>query len=570
VAEVVAADQPDGDSTPGNSAPEEDDYASVAITPLPTQSLSVSLEPVVSPRTGEPVMVGATATGGSGPVTTILFHRQGGAATFSETTMSEHVPGRFRASMPGAQVTDRGIQYYVQASAAGETVTAPGADYASIGVRLTEVPVMSLSPRTFRLAGIPMAADGDGDPLSVFDELGPYGSTSWRYGTWNGTEYVDGAAARPAVPGQGFWIISRDSATITASGVSTDLKRATYPCELHPGFNQISNPFSFAIEIASVVLTDSVVPVLYAYDGDLGYRIDETTLTPGEGYWIHNLSGTARVIRFPTGPSTAPTAPPPWELRDGESGWSIEATAIVGAWRDRFNRFGMRDRATDGLDATDLFEPPPVPSGGVRLSFVAEDAAELLVDYRAPHPEGAVWRLRLSSDVDESAFRVEFDDPEALPLGWQLVATDVTGTRRSDLVSHPVLASSSARLSPAREWHVIAGTPGFVEAASEKITRHYAAGVTTASLEVGPNPFRSSRGTEFLVSLPAEGDAALAIYDLAGRRVRMLVRDRLPHGIHRIAWDGRGDDGSTVAGGVYFARLRTADATTTRKVAVLR
>ncbi len=47
----------------------------------------------------------------------------------------------------------------------------------------------------------------------------------------------------------------------------------------------------------------------------------------------------------------------------------------------------------------------------------------------------------------------------------------------------------------------------------------------------------------------------LAIYDVRGRRVKVLADGELPPGVSDLAWDGRSETGTTATSGVYFARL---------------
>ena len=80
-----------------------------------------------------------------------------------------------------------------------------------------------------------------------------------------------------------------------------------------------------------------------------------------------------------------------------------------------------------------------------------------------------------------------------------------------------------------------------------------------------PNPFNPSTTVTF--ALPAEETVHLAVYNLAGQRVRTLVESRLVAGTHDIVWDGRDERGQVVSSGVYVARLasgtRTASVTMT-------
>lgn len=79
-----------------------------------------------------------------------------------------------------------------------------------------------------------------------------------------------------------------------------------------------------------------------------------------------------------------------------------------------------------------------------------------------------------------------------------------------------------------------------------------------------PNPFRAQ--TVILYALPDAGEVRAAIYDLLGRRVATLVDDRREAGPHHLSWNGEADNGTAVASGVYFIRLRAGGERRTRKL----
>ena len=84
-----------------------------------------------------------------------------------------------------------------------------------------------------------------------------------------------------------------------------------------------------------------------------------------------------------------------------------------------------------------------------------------------------------------------------------------------------------------------------------------------------PNPFNPTTTIAFEVG--EAGQVHLGVYDVAGRLVRTLVDDvRQPDLIHRVTWDGHGNDGADLASGLYFYRLTANDAVHTRKVVLLK
>jgi hypothetical protein len=65
-----------------------------------------------------------------------------------------------------------------------------------------------------------------------------------------------------------------------------------------------------------------------------------------------------------------------------------------------------------------------------------------------------------------------------------------------------------------------------------------------------PNPITSSTSIGF--DVPRQAHVRLAVYDVAGRLVRVLQDTDMPPGRYSSVWDGHGSRGETVANGIYF------------------
>ncbi len=87
-------------------------------------------------------------------------------------------------------------------------------------------------------------------------------------------------------------------------------------------------------------------------------------------------------------------------------------------------------------------------------------------------------------------------------------------------------------------------------------------------LQSRPNPAVGLAAISFSLSRP--GRVSLGIYDLAGRRVRSLLDTDLPLGRHEVIWDGRGDPGDRIPGGIYFYRLSGPDSARTGRLTLSR
>jgi hypothetical protein len=132
--------------------------------------------------------------------------------------------------------------------------------------------------------------------------------------------------------------------------------------------------------------------------------------------------------------------------------------------------------------------------------------------------------------------------------------------------SHDLTRSSSITVPPSADgttWTLLAGTSTFVEKEASRLRPE--------SLKLWPtypNPFRQKTTVEY--TLPEAETVTVTVYDLLGRRVRVLVDGRQEAGLHRVQWSGRGGSGSAAASGVYIVRVKAAGATRSRKMTLVR
>jgi hypothetical protein len=83
-----------------------------------------------------------------------------------------------------------------------------------------------------------------------------------------------------------------------------------------------------------------------------------------------------------------------------------------------------------------------------------------------------------------------------------------------------------------------------------------------------PNPFNPVTTLRF--DIPRRTTARLAVYDVNGRLVRVLLDGPVEPGRQSVTWDGRNGRGIPVASGIYFYRLATPEFSEARKMILLR
>ncbi|KAA3634210.1 MAG: T9SS C-terminal target domain-containing protein [Calditrichaeota bacterium] len=83
-----------------------------------------------------------------------------------------------------------------------------------------------------------------------------------------------------------------------------------------------------------------------------------------------------------------------------------------------------------------------------------------------------------------------------------------------------------------------------------------------------PNPFNPSTTIEF--ALPTNGYVSLDVYNTLGQKVAELVNQELPAGYHSVIWNGKNKNGTDIASGLYFYKLKNTDFTETKKMLLIR
>lgn len=83
-----------------------------------------------------------------------------------------------------------------------------------------------------------------------------------------------------------------------------------------------------------------------------------------------------------------------------------------------------------------------------------------------------------------------------------------------------------------------------------------------------PNPFNPTTRIEF--TLAKKSNTRLAVYDLSGRLVRVLLDKELQKGTHQSSWDGKTDQGYRISSGVYFILLESGGEASSKKVVLVR
>ncbi|MBN1986764.1 MAG: T9SS type A sorting domain-containing protein [Prolixibacteraceae bacterium] len=193
------------------------------------------------------------------------------------------------------------------------------------------------------------------------------------------------------------------------------------------------------------------------------------------------------------------------------------------------------------------------------------------------------------ADVDEDSVEVEFSDEiitgvkfNVIPVGSDSIVEPYyfnIPLRMSMVFKHGLL--DSLGVNPENLDVFFAENTGFVTDGTEKLAVDTVKNKIYAAIEhfstivvkqkesetfvndieieenemliVYPNPLSTS--TQISFELSEMSDVNLAIYNLYGQQVKVLLHEKKSEGIHTVSWDGTTGNGMFSAPGVYFCRL---------------
>jgi len=167
---------------------------------------------------------------------------------------------------------------------------------------------------------------------------------------------------------------------------------------------------------------------------------------------------------------------------------------------------------------------------------------------------------------------------DATIIGDILYTVGAKGMAVYDMTSdyQELVYSSSLRGS------VISASPGIIATTDGCALHIYKLSSDSISVAIGnsedyksawlldnyPDPFNSSTVIQY--ELTNESIVRLIVYNLLGQQVSTLVSSVKPAGKHFVNWDGKNQNGKSVASGVYFYRLETAETVLSKKMLLLK
>jgi hypothetical protein len=418
---------------------------------------------------------------------------------------------------------------------------------------------------------------------AVLSEFGSSGNKTWKL--YEGSD-IDVSTSAEFIPGRAFWLqhlLGEGKKRITLGAGKTAVVEDGQ-ITLRPGWNQIGNPFTFAIDW--LLHTDAGenpdIKGPVKWDGQQYIGIGQTDgdstsfteLLPWDGYYVYNAANSNQTLVInPVG--SRPVGKPAKKAVANDyfphlipAGWKINFIASAGDFKDSYNYVGTVEGASDYEDRYDL---PELPVIGTYFSLYFDHLDKTgatypyTIDYREPCNEGALWTLYCKTNVNNRENRLQWKKYN-FPEEYTMAILDISHNRVVDMEKSSYDFTNQYEQHPVRMM-VFAGTEEFVEENLEE-ERHKLPQKFNLAQNY-PNPFNPSTTIGFdIVRL---SKVSLEIYNILGQRIIKLVNNRVyDTGSYEVTWNGTNAAGLPVSSGLYFYIIRTENFARSKKMVLIR
>jgi hypothetical protein len=518
-----------------------------------------------------------------------LYYRKGGEAIFTSKSMSKTGNTSYEATIPGNDVTSRGVTYYIYAKDAldlDDRRPKPATKFFPVQVKVNDPGVTKETAQSagneqtaYRLISLPFDVDNKSPRDVLEDDLDAYNIKKWRlFALKRDQKYAEFPdPLTNMAPGKAFWLIVKNAGKIIDTGAGISIQTDTvFSTPLHPQWNFVANPYNFSIPLSNVKLKigNALKPgdslKIRTFLGHWNNPANEkiTELKPFEGYAVFNDTSSTSTLFIDPNLSNPLSflSKVATKTEDGQSVWSIRILAQCQEAVDEDNSAAIVPGASNTWDEFDQPEPPVIGEY-VSVYFPHPEWGRLAkiycTDFRPEAAEGHVWPFEVKTNISDKV-NLTFEGLDKVPpeLEVWLVDEALKITQNLRETNHYAVAGSEHP----KQLKLVVGKRDFV---GEKLAEAQAIPTTYELSQNFPNPFNPA--TTIRYGLPKAERVTLKIYNLLGAEVATLVNDEpKAAGYHVAIWDGRNKDGEVVASGVYIYRIRAGSFSVTKKMALVK
>jgi hypothetical protein len=411
--------------------------------------------------------------------------------------------------------------------------------------------------RNYQIIAVPLTLTNNdvGSVFSVFMTSIGYDQSKWRLFDYAFNDNREYAAFNTIVPGKGYWLISRNNASINpGAGTTVSVDEDTpFTITLTPGWNLIGNPYNFRISWAEV-LSASGNPANVSSKISLfsnGALSDGDVLDRYRGGFVKNDNSSNIIVKVPVLRNTTLNGGRTKEIIDlKNSTWALPLAISNGQLTNMRSGIGMHPKAS--INETDSYDAEPVPLlDGLsmpELRFATSYKTELSKQI-VPSQNNFTWQF-LVSPLTEDGASLSWPKLEKAP-DQKLVLLDLATMRVIDMNTQSSLTLSME----SKSFKIFFGDDAFIQAALEK--------ELPAIGQPYPNPAREEMKIPFLVTESSrQAHVKIKIFNMLGTEITTLTDKPYAAGNYELLWKPH------VPAGLYLISMEVGNTEKRVKVVV--
>ena len=502
-----------------------------------------------------------------------LFYRQGGIAVWDSVAM-EILGDIYLAKIPAEDVTERGIEYYLEASDSVNITVIPEESPiipAYIRITIPNLPSIQTEENDYCMFSLPADLFLDNAADLLGKELGNYNTEVYRLFRWENGSYIELSENPDFVftPGRAYWLITSNAEIINFDSSKSVRSDESFNMTLYAGWNQVGSPFYFPVAWADIIKENpGVIQGEKAWEYSAKGWTEATVMEPFKGYLIQTLS-SGNTLKIPPREfsESADNILAKHEIQDGE--WCARLLLESGDFHDRDNYLGWFHDAENEWDVRDYSTPLPMSDQFVTLDFNNTNWMDkpglYSGDFKKFNSLGQFWDIKLQSRNTENTVDLKIEQLGELPPGFVMYLIDPLNNKVLEY-SEDFSFHIDGHTNMEKQFRFIVGTEEYFN------ENNLGARLLPESYILSqnfPNPFNNRTTIEF--ALPEEARVSIIIYNSMGQQIISPINSvEMMQGYHQFTWNGENGFGERVATGIYFYQLTSEKFSMIRKMLLLK
>ncbi len=219
-----------------------------------------------------------------------------------------------------------------------------------------------------------------------------------------------------------------------------------------------------------------------------------------------------------------------------------------------------REISTQGNN-TILWDLTPNETVSFRVCSTERFITNMRIDQNNMLRWNTVVGVRNDTEVDY--YKIDVYD-----VNWDLIATYNTADNSRFYPLEDNVVEDYYRIS--NHAFYLDGSSSNYGHITDQIVPNIDDSIEPVSLNVNnyPNPFNPE--TTILFSLVKPTMTKVEIFNIKGQKVKTLLDDKLDSGEHKIVWNGKDDNGKSLASGVFFYKMTSGNYSSTKKMVLMK